>query len=284
MSLGPRKDGQSSSIEISSSSNSSAPRLNRQEGKKSQRKSLRRLKAIEKPALGSCEQEKYDDTGSIQTSNVLADERGGNDDSGNNGIGTLDDKGISNLPRGTSVHHNKVSRIATKERRSSPRDRLSSQPQEASRLSQVAADGCSITNFVFKLSKRNYPIWKWLIIVYMWVLFTSYFLSYLHWYTTKTLSSMCSVPIIGSHMSFCTGLLESKDRSIEASKVATSQEELTVVIDQVGQNFEIARDIVHYEFTLHDLRIRVEKSNLTQRKEIVQELDSLMKLTKETTK
>lgn len=78
--------------------------------------------------------------------------------------------------------------------------------------------------------------------------------------------------------------VEPNGRPINASKVATCQEELIVVMDRVGHNFDLARDMVGHEFAVRDLRIRVAASNLSRRQELTRELESLIRYTKQTAK
>ena len=73
-------------------------------------------------------------------------------------------------------------------------------------------------------------------------------------------------------------------KTLDLSKVATSQEELTVAMERVGENFDLARLMTANEFTLRDLRIRVAASKLSRAGELAQELDKLSKLTRKTAK
>ena len=94
---------------------------------------------------------------------------------------------------------------------------------------------------------------------------------------------MCSVPII-SQLPFCTEPPNMEDRALNVSRVATTQDELAVVLDRVGENFDLARDMVDNEFAVRDLRIRVTASELSRRKELTQEMDSFIRYTKQTAK
>ena len=73
-------------------------------------------------------------------------------------------------------------------------------------------------------------------------------------------------------------------KTLDLSRVATSQEELTVVMERVGENFDLARLMTANEFTLRDLRIRVAASKLSRAEEIARELDKLSDLTRKTAK
>jgi hypothetical protein len=73
-------------------------------------------------------------------------------------------------------------------------------------------------------------------------------------------------------------------KTINVTKIATSQQELDLVMNSVGKNFDLARDMVGHEFAVRDLRIRVAAGDLYRRREIANELDSLIRETKKTAK
>ena len=95
---------------------------------------------------------------------------------------------------------------------------------------------------------------------------------------------MCTIPISGPHLPFCSMSFDPVDQTVDGSKVATAREELTIFMDRVGQNFDLARDMVGHEFTVRDLRIRVAVSNLSRKQELTRELESLIRHTKQTAK
>ena len=59
---------------------------------------------------------------------------------------------------------------------------------------------------------------------------------------------------------------------------------LTVVLDRVGQSYDLARDMIGHEYAVRGLRIRVASSNLERKQELTQELESLIGYTKRTAK
>ena len=154
------------------------------------------------------------------------------------------------------------------------------QNQEASIVSLLVNDGSRLAWAILRLPRTLYPFWKWLLLIYIgWMAFT-YLLAYAYRSAAAAIAPMCTIPIVGSQLPFCTVHPD----PIKASKVATSQEGFTVVMDRVGQNFDLARDMVGHEFAVRDLRIRVAASNLLRKKELTRELESLIRYTKQTAK
>ena len=157
-----------------------------------------------------------------------------------------------------------------------------SQNQEASFFSLLANDGWRLTWATLKLPRTLYPIWKWVLLIYIGWMALSYLLAYAYRSATAAIAPMCNIPIVGSQLPFCT--VRGGDNPINPSKVATSQEGFTVVMDRVGQNFDLARDMVGHEFAVRDLRIRVAASNLSRKEQLTRELESLIRYTKQTAK
>lgn len=163
-------------------------------------------------------------------------------------------------------------------------ERSLEQRQEDSFLSEIGNDIWSLARAIPRLLRTSYPVWKRLLLFYgLWLIISHLAAQFVSDITTK-MAPMCSVPIIGPRIPFCTWSLEPNDRSFDVSQVATSQEVFTVVMDQVGQNFDLARGMTGNQFTLQHLRIRVDASNLPRKKELAQELAHLIRLTKQTAK
>lgn len=157
-----------------------------------------------------------------------------------------------------------------------------SQNREASLFSLLANDGWRLAWAFLRLPRTLYPVWKWILLMYIgWMAF-SYLLAYAYRSVTAAMAPLCSIPFVGSQLPLCT--VHPGDNPIDASKVATSQEGFTVVMDRVGQNFDLARDMVGHEFAVRDLRIRVAASNLSRKEELTRELESLIRYTKQTAK
>jgi hypothetical protein len=174
--------------------------------------------------------------------------------------------------------------IAAEDNPSVSNERASRRPQEGSLLSDLAKDGYRLTKTALRLPKVLYPIWKWFLLGYIIWLAITYLVISIYRFATTALAPMCSIPIIGPQIPFCIVPSDPKDRPINASKVATSQEVLAVVMDRVGQNFDLARDMIGHEFAVRDLRIRVAASNLSRKQELTRELESLIRYTKQTAK
>lgn len=175
-------------------------------------------------------------------------------------------------------------RVVPKTKRSSADQRASKQPDDGYLHKDFTKDAWALFKVSLKLPRLLYPIWKWLLVAYLVWMVLSYLIAFLYQSVTTALSPMCSVPILGSKLMFCDWSSGRGDRPINVSKVATSQEVLTIVMDRVGQNFDLARDMTGHEFAIRDLRIRVAASNLSRRQELARELDSLSRYTKQTAK
>ncbi|ERF72861.1 hypothetical protein EPUS_09337 [Endocarpon pusillum Z07020] len=161
-------------------------------------------------------------------------------------------------------------------------EKASGQPEERFLLSDMVEDGYRMTKTALRLPKVLYPIWKWFLLGYIIWMAITYLVASVYRFATTAMAPLCSIPFIAPQIPLCTVLSEPKDRSINALKVATSQEVLTVVMDQVGQNFGLARDMIGHEFAVRDLRIRVAASSLPRKHEFTRELESLIVSTKQT--
>ncbi|KAL9097932.1 MAG: hypothetical protein Q9165_000258 [Trypethelium subeluteriae] len=219
-----------------------------------------------------------------QASAISSDDRDNDKIAGKENTVSFGDRGVIRLPRRTRASQAKTSQASDQERYTESSKRPLPRPQEESWLLQIAKDTWRMVKFGLTLPRITYPVWKWVLFVWLIALCFSWLFALLRNYMAATFSPVCSIPVIGPRIPLCSWSLELRDGSNDASKVATSQEELTVVMDRAGQNFEFARDMVGHEFTLRDLRIRVAASDLARGEEIAQELASLAQLTKRTAK
>ncbi|KAK4169661.1 hypothetical protein QBC43DRAFT_306494 [Cladorrhinum sp. PSN259] len=148
-------------------------------------------------------------------------------------------------------------------------------------LTEVTKDSSKLIKAGMYLLAGLYPIWKWLLIGYiLWLSFSSLAVRVTTAVTKSISQTICPIPFLGPAIPLCAATLKAT-RPIDASKVLTSQEELSRVMDTVGRNFDLARDMVGHEFAVRDLRIRVAASTLPRRDELSRELASLVRQTKE---
>jgi hypothetical protein len=135
------------------------------------------------------------------------------------------------------------------------------------------------------LLRAFYPFYKWPIFFYVLrLIFSNSMISYYHT-AARQLEPICDSYLIGQAIPFCSGPSEAPPlRSINVTKFVTSQEELNLVMNLAGQNFDLARDMVGHKFALRDLRIRSAASDLYRRREIANELESLIRVTEKTSK
>lgn len=159
-------------------------------------------------------------------------------------------------------------------------------PQEKPLLANIVNDLCGIIKDgieVFsKLSRSFYRRCKWVLFSYVTWLFITYLWVCTRRFATTALVPMCSTPVVGPRIPFCIELLKISDRPVNTSKIASSQEDLVVVLDRTGQIFHLARDKWDGVFAVRDLRIRVELSDLVHREALEAELKKLIQDTEKT--
>ena len=220
-----------------------------------------------------------------QASGNVSEERDTVEDSeGSNTLGRHDND-VAIIHRRQRTSNRKIAdRISAHGNDSRISERSNRQEQEATLPSQIVNDGWRLAKTAVRLPMLLYPIWKWFFLGYLVWLAITYLMAFLYRSATAALAPVCSWPIIGPQIPFCTMSFEPRDRPIDVSKVATSQDVLTVVMDRVGQNFDIAKDMVGHEFAVRDLRIRVAASNLSRKRELTRELETLVRHTKQTAK
>lgn len=158
------------------------------------------------------------------------------------------------------------------------------QEAKAGLFANIASDAWNSFKMMLRLISITYPIWKWLVLLYLIWLAISYLVIAFHGYVAARLQPICSIPYIGPRIPLCLLINEFSDRPINVSKVSDSQEGLNVVRSQVGESYELATGMAYNEFAVRDLKIRVRASNLSHKWELVKELEALSRYTKETAK
>jgi hypothetical protein len=214
-----------------------------------------------------------------------SEDQDGIEDLGNESTIPRHDGGATTVRKRRPISNNMVSDMAVaQDNHSISGERALRQLQQRSLLSDIAKDVRRLTETALELPRALYPIWKRFVVVYVVWLAISYLAVSIYRFATTALAPICSIPVIGPQIPLYTVSVEPNSRPINASKVATCQEELIVVMDRVGHNFDLARDMVGHEFAVRDLRIRVAASNLLGKQELIRELESLIRYTKQTTK
>jgi hypothetical protein len=116
---------------------------------------------------------------------------------------------------------------------------------------------------------------------FIWIWF-SYTSSYAYHHGRDILSAtVCPIPALGSRLVFCKTALSPPAR-INMSKMISSQDGLAVVRDGLEQNQNLVEQILDKQFAVRDLKIRVGASELPRKKELAEDLEKLIVLTKET--
>lgn len=130
------------------------------------------------------------------------------------------------------------------------------------------------------LWRGPYPVGKWLFYAYLISMAVCYLGALIYGRVMSSVSSLvCPIPVVRSWVPLCEAT-----RPIDISKVATTQEELAAVMDQVGHGFDLARDMTRDEFAIRELKICVAASELPRSQELTQELESLIQHTKQVAK
>ena len=155
---------------------------------------------------------------------------------------------------------------------------------EGSLLYEIGNDVWRMLKLILRLPGTLYPYWKWLLVGYFIWLAVSYLTVALCRFAFNTYAPLCSIQPIGPWLPLCSDFLKMEDRPIDTSKLAKSQDELLVVMNHVGQNYDLARDMIGHEFAVRDLRIRIAASDLRRKRELTKELESLIHHTKDTAK
>lgn len=161
------------------------------------------------------------------------------------------------------------------------------QPQEGSLLLDIANDIWGLIQTMDKtapkLVRLFYSAAKCFLVGSVIGLVITYLLIPIPLFATTKMAQICSNEWVGVNVPFCESFGPS-ERLVNVSRVAASQEVFVTVMDQVGQNFEIARKMAGHELAVRDLRVRVRMSNLPHKEEITRELDSLIQYTTQTSK
>ena len=168
--------------------------------------------------------------------------------------------------------------------RSSPGEGNKIVQGEAGLFANIASDAWNSSKMTLRLISTTYPIWKWLILLYLIWLAIWYLVIAFHSYVATRPQPICSISYIGPRIPLCPFINEFSDRPINVSKVSDSQEGLNVVRSQVGESYDLATGMAYNEFTVRDLKVRVRASNLSRKWELVKELEALSRYTRETAK
>ena len=94
---------------------------------------------------------------------------------------------------------------------------------------------------------------------------------------------MCSIPVVGSQLPFCRARSAVNNRPVNV-QVTASHDALAVVVDRVGQDYDLAREILRNEYSVRDLKTRVGASSISRKRGLTKKLESLFKHTKKKAK
>lgn len=154
--------------------------------------------------------------------------------------------------------------------------------QLKSQLSEVAHDVWSLVRAFFTLQRVSYPVWKWLLLVYLLCLVGSNILVTSYQHACEKLSPLQQIPYVREYVPLCAPSPIPTDSSISVGQLVAYQDELAGVAKVVGRNDDLAQELVDHEFPIRDLRIRVEYSELKRKAEIYKLLSELLLKTRQT--
>ncbi len=166
-------------------------------------------------------------------------------------------------------HRGRKSKLLSSGKEASPK----TVPTQGSLLSDIVSD-------LRRFRKAAYPYWKWPLLAYsVWMLST---LAVRTVYTTivDEVQPICSTPWLGKRLPWC--YIASSTKALDVAKLPASQLKLEGVMSSSGQGLGLAMDILHKEYTLRDLNIRVKHSKLEHKNDVGKELDTLVCLTGKT--
>lgn len=137
-----------------------------------------------------------------------------------------------------------------------------------------------------KARERRLPVWKWFVVGYAAWIGLSYTFSYTYHRGWAALSAtVCPIPILGHRLAFCHASTPSSSSTPPESdiliKLISAQEDIATVAGRVGRDRNLSRQIIHHQFAVRDLRVRVGGSSLPRKQELVRHLQSLFDHTKQ---
>ena len=133
-----------------------------------------------------------------------------------------------------------------------------------------------------RFPRAAYPYWKWPLLLYILWLLLTHILATIYTGIVHKMDPVCSTPWIGRVFPLCAILSSPPAKTIDISKVSTSQREFEQVINSAGKTLDLAMEMWGKDYVVRDLNIRVQHSELKNKKELSNELDSLVALNEET--
>ncbi|KAL2262268.1 hypothetical protein VTK26DRAFT_1950 [Humicola hyalothermophila] len=89
-------------------------------------------------------------------------------------------------------------------------------------------------------------------------------------------ATVCAIPIIGSRFELCHATGSSPPpKPFNVEKVATAQNALVVAVSRVGRNHRLSWQMLHHQFALREMLIRVGFSGLKQKRDLEHSMELL---------
>lgn len=121
-----------------------------------------------------------------------------------------------------------------------------------------------------------YLLGKWLPMVYFAWLALSYSIVMLDHLRGENYAPLCYMPIFKYPPPICTEDWKLRNRLVNPSQIVKCQDELAMIINNVGQTHELANHLISNEFAVRDLRIRVGFSDLRHKRELIEKFRLLI--------
>ena len=167
-------------------------------------------------------------------------------------------------------------------------DHPNTSQKDGSLLRDVYNDLQKIPGYIYTLRRPSYFFGKWPVLIYVSWVVVSHSIMACRDRIRESMESYCANRYYGNWIPlFCPVDTGDKPDDIAfnaTGKLTSSQDEIGVVLNSVGQNHQLARDMVSNEFALRDLRIRVAASKLQKKEEMTEDLNDLIKYTDEAAK
>ena len=161
----------------------------------------------------------------------------------------------------------------------------SSSRKDESLLRDVYNDLRKVQGYLYTLCRPSYFFGKWPALIYVLWVIVSHAIMACRDRIRESMEPYCANKYCGNWIPlFCAVDTGDKPDGIAPNatgKLASSQDEVVVVLNSVGQNHQLARDMVGHEFALRDLRIRVAASKLNKKEEMTKDLKDLIEYTDE---
>lgn len=149
-------------------------------------------------------------------------------------------------------------------------------------VARTANDALRLALALLHLPLLMFPLWRWAVAAYLaWWSFSSS-APYTYHRGREVLSAkVCPLPFVGARLELCRAASPLETGAVNLTKIASSRQQLVVVMDRVSHNPHLAGKMIRQQFAVRDLQVRVGASDLTRKEDMTAALELLIKYTKE---